>query len=225
METPDTITVVVTRNEEIRADKVDLHLTVKGSSLVTGNAALKKAKEVSQLVNALREIGLEDENISLQGIHAESSGGILGKFATASYQVRIHCNNLESLADILGVVTGQKNVRLEFLSWRYPDHRQARNDWVRACLAEAKDTARGMASALGVKLIGVHTLSENWTDSERGERGHVRNIDAAGARIMPSMAKSIDLGFPLSHSKRIDLQIETQFRVSGFQTTPNEAVL
>jgi uncharacterized protein YggE len=94
MEHPDTITIAVTRSEEIAADKVAVQVTVKGTSLVTGNAALKKAKEVNQLVVALHSIGLKDEDISLQGIYTESSSGILGRSTSASYQVRIQCNTL-----------------------------------------------------------------------------------------------------------------------------------
>ena len=214
MEKPDTITVAVTRREEIAADEVDIHATVKGSSLMTGDAALKKAKEVSQLISALREVGVKEEDISLQSIRAESSGGILGRTTSASYEIRVRCADLETLADILGVVTGQKNIKLDFLSWRYPDDKQARNEWLQSCLAAAKEKARHIASGLGVRLTGVHTFSEKWIDSEKSERAYLGEISDGALRARSSMARTIDLGFPLSHSKRIELHIEAEFRVS-----------
>ena len=217
MENPDTITIAITRREEVSADKVDVHVTVKGTSLVTGNAALKKAKEVSLLVGALREIGLNEDDISLRGIYTESSTGILGRSTSASYQICIRCKNLESLADILGVITAQKNARLDHLSWEYPDDHQAKSGWLQSCLAEAKEKAAGVASGLGVQLLGVHAFSEKWIDSEKGERPYLNELAGIGAVAFAKRA-AVDLGFPLSHSKRLELQIEAQFRVSPFKT-------
>jgi hypothetical protein len=55
---PDTIKVTAFHREEISATHTDLHVTVKGSSVVSGDAALKKAKEVNQLVETLSEPSL-----------------------------------------------------------------------------------------------------------------------------------------------------------------------
>src|SRR4051812_48791475 len=111
MEKPDTITVTTSHREEVKADRVDLHVTIKGTSLITGSAALKKAREVSQLVASLQEVGVQESDISLQSIRAENSGGVLGKTTSAMYGVRINCQELERLSEILGVVTGQKNAK------------------------------------------------------------------------------------------------------------------
>jgi hypothetical protein len=59
METkPDTIKVSAFHKEEIFASHANLYVTVKGSSVISGNEALKKAREVSQLVEALTRFGL-----------------------------------------------------------------------------------------------------------------------------------------------------------------------
>jgi uncharacterized protein YggE len=217
MEKPDTITATVSRREEIRADKVDIHVTIKGSSLVTGNAALKKAKEVSQLVSALLEVKIKEEDITLTSVHAESSSGILGKSTSATYQLRIKSNDLELLADVLGVVTAQKNAKLDHLGWRYPDDKKLKGEWLQSCLSEAKEKAGAIAAGLGVRLLGVHTFSEKWLDSEQAERPYLSEV--RGAVLAKAMrAQPIDLGFPLSHSKWLEIQLEAQFRVSEFKT-------
>jgi uncharacterized protein YggE len=216
MEKPDTITATVSRREEIGADKVDIHVTIKGSSLVTGNAALKKAREVSQLVSALLEVKIKEEDIALTSVHAESSSGILGKSTSASYQLRIKCNDLELLADVLGVVTAQKNAKLDYLGWRYPDAKKLKAEWLQFCLSEAKEKAGAIAAGLGVRLLGVHAFSEKWLDSEQSERPYLNEV--RGAVLARAKAQSIDLGFPLSHSKWLEMQLETQFRVSEFKT-------
>jgi hypothetical protein len=55
---PDTIKISASQREEISANRADLFVTVKGSSVVSGDQALKKAREVSQLVEALTSFGL-----------------------------------------------------------------------------------------------------------------------------------------------------------------------
>jgi uncharacterized protein YggE len=217
MEKPDTITVTVAHREDINADKTDIHVTIKGSSLVTGNAALKKAKEVSQLVAGLAEVGVKEHDIALEGIHAESSSGVLGRATSAIYELRVRCHDLEQLAEILGVITAQKNAKLSDLSWRYPDDKKLKAEWVRTCLAEAREKAGCIASGLGVKLLGVHSLSEKWMDSEEGERPHhLREMLTKGAAFMARRATPVELGFPLAHSKWMEIEIVVQFRVSEF---------
>lgn len=215
MEKPDTITVTVSRREEVEANKVDIQVTIKGSSLVTGTAALKKAKEVAQLVSALAEVGLKDERVALKGIHAASSSGMLGRSTSATYQLHVRCDDLEMLADILGVVTSQKNARLDFLAWRYPDDKKLKNDWLQSCLNDANEKAKAVASILGVKLKGVHTFVEKWLDGEQGDRRLPQEVRVGDfMKMARTRGESIDLGFPLSHSKLVELQLEAQFRVS-----------
>ena len=77
METkPDTIKISTTHQEEISATHADLHVTVRGSSIFSGSEAMKKAKEVSQLVEALTSFGVKSEAVTLQGVHVETAQGI-----------------------------------------------------------------------------------------------------------------------------------------------------
>ncbi len=77
--------------------------------------------------------------------------------------------------------------------------------------------AGAIASSLGVKLLGVHTLSETWLDSEQVDRPHLNEVRAGGVMLKAMRSQRIDLGFPLSHSKWVELLLETQFRVSEFK--------
>src|SRR5574338_678352 len=74
---PDTIKISVSHYEEIFASHANLYVTVKGSSVVSGDEAMKKAREVSQLVEALTGFGLGPEAIQLLGVHIESASGAL----------------------------------------------------------------------------------------------------------------------------------------------------
>src|SRR5512146_963581 len=121
METkPDTIRISALQREEIEATFADLFVTVKGSSLVSGDAALKKAKEVSQLVEELTRYGLAAEAIHLQSVHAETSSGALLRSSSATYRLRIRCEKLEQFADLLGIITNQKNATFERVDRKNP---------------------------------------------------------------------------------------------------------
>ncbi len=222
MEKPDTITVTVCRSGDISADKVDLHVSVHGMSLITGNAALKRAKEVAQLVAGLCAAGVKEEDVLLEGIQAKSADGMLGRFNTAKYHLRIRCNDLENLPDILGVVTAQKTAELQKLSWRYPDQRQAMDQWVQSCLTEAREKAGTIASGLGIRLVGVHEFTENWFDPDSVEK-KAENEGERGLKLVTTRMQSADLGLELSSSKKVQLRIEVHFRVEGLEGNSSSA--
>ena len=216
MEKPDTITVSVRRREEVRADRAEIYLSVTGASFVTGDAAIKKAKEVSQLVNELGAVGVNSDDIALRGVQASGNSGILGRSSTASYLLRVQCAELEKLADILGVITAQKNVSLDQLTWRYPDDSSVRAKWLMVSLAEAKEKGQQMAAALGVKLLGVHALTERCLEEEDQKHAHFPASGRAALGAKPRK-ESIDLGFFLVTTKEVTVEVEAHFRVSGYE--------
>jgi uncharacterized protein YggE len=212
MEQPDIIKVEVVHREEVPADHADLFVVIKGSSLVTGNAALHKAQEVKQLVNDLTASGMEMSNIYLAGVSAEMTSGHLSKSSAASYSLRIRCRNLDFLADILGIVTAQKNATLHTIVWGYRDDSQARDHWMELALDHANRKAARIAGALGVKLLGVHNLTETYTDfASLGQL--VMQAETGRARRMTRD----DLGLEVSHSKKVELRVIVEYRVSGFE--------
>ena len=90
---PDTIKVSALHREEIFASHANLFVTVSGSSVVSGNQAMKKAREVSQLVEALTSFGLSPEAVQLLGVHIETSSGTLLKSSSAIYRLRSDVRN------------------------------------------------------------------------------------------------------------------------------------
>src|SRR5215211_4186284 len=98
---PDTIKVSAFHKEEIFASHAHLYVTVKGSSIVSGNEAMKKAKEVNQLVEALTKFGLNLDAIHLQGVRIEAASGALLKSYSAVYSLKIKAEKLEQLTGLL----------------------------------------------------------------------------------------------------------------------------
>src|SRR6266542_5488819 len=134
---PDTIKISASYREEISATPADLYVTAKGSSVVSGGEAMKKAKEVSQLVDELTRFGIPADNIHLQGVHVETSSGALLKSSSASYRLRVRCDALDQIAELLDIITSQKNAALDRIDWKYPED-EARERGLESALTKAR---------------------------------------------------------------------------------------
>ena len=214
METkPDTIKISASHREEILASHADLFVTVKGSSVVSGNEAMKKAKEVSQLVDELTRFGISAENIHLQGVHVETSSGALLKSSSASYRLRVRCEQLGQIADLLDIITSQKNAALERIDWKYPEE-EARERGLESALVKAKSKADKVAAALGVKLLGVYDLLENSFDEEAPIMFQAQAMMKSRSSA-PLAEPSLDMD--VQHGKTIHVNVDIWYRVSEFK--------
>jgi uncharacterized protein YggE len=209
---PDTIKVSAHNREEILASHADLFVTVRGSSVFSGNEAMKKAREVSQLVDELTRVGLPSENIHLQGVHIESSSGALLKSSSAIYRLRIRSEKLDQISELIDIFASQKNATLERIDWKYPEE-AAREYGLEAAIAKAKTKAEKIAAALGVKLLGVYDFIEKTYDQEA-----TIPFQPQAVMMKSRMAESTEpsLGMDIQHSKTVQINVEIWYRVSEF---------
>lgn len=213
---PDTIKVIAFHREEISATHADLHVTVKGSSVVSGDAALKKAKEVNQLVEALTSLGVNEEAVKLQGVHVETSSGVLVKSSSASYRLKIRCEKLEQFAEMLDAIASQKNASLDRVEWKYDDD-AARERGLNLAIENAKRKAQVIADSFGVKLLGVRDFVETVTDQEAPIWQALLPQPAARSRGAGIMAVDPpSLGMDIQHNKTIQVNVEVWYRISEF---------
>jgi uncharacterized protein YggE len=209
---PDTIKVSAIHKEEIFASHANLFVTVKGSSIVGGNEAMKKAKEVSQLVEALTKFGLSADSIHLQGVRLETAGGVLLKSSSAVYRLKIKCEKLDRLADIMDIITEQHNTTLEQIEWRYPEE-AARDRGLESAIAKGKAKAEKVAASLGVKLLGVYDFIENAFDEERPPMPYQAMEMGMAARAKTSAEPSLNMD--IQHSKTVHVSVDIWYRVSS----------
>jgi len=210
---PDTIKVSALHREEIFASHANLYVTVKGSSIVSGDQAMKKAKEVSQLVEALTRFGLSPEAIHLQGVRIETSSGALLKSSSAMYHLKIKSEKLEQLTGLLDIIAEQKNATLERIEWKYPED-DARERGLESAIAKGKAKAEKVAAAMGVKLLGVYDFMENAFDEERPPMPF--QAKAMEMRSLGAIADQPSLNMDIQHSKTIQVNVDIWYRVSSF---------
>jgi len=210
---PDTIKVSAFHREEIFASHANLYVTVKGSSLVSGNEAMKKAREVSQLVDALTRFGLSPDSIHLQGVRIETSSGALLKSSSAIYHLKVKTEKLDELAGLLDILAEQKNASLERIEWKYPEE-EARERGLESAIAKGKAKAEKVAATMGVKLLGVYDFMENTFDEERPPMP----FQAMEMSMKPrnAMADQPSLNMEVQHSKTIHVNVDIWYRVSSF---------
>src|SRR5215216_3687964 len=208
---PDTIKVSASHQEEIFASHANLFVTVKGSSVISGNEAMKKAKEVSQLVEALTRFGLSPEAIHLQGVRIETSSGALLKSSSAIYHLKIKSEKLEQLAALLDILAEQRNAALERIEWKYPEE-AARERGLESAIVKGKAKAEKVAGAMGVKLLGVYDFMENAFDEERPPMPF--QAKAMEMRSLGAVADQPSLNMDVQHSKTIQVNVDIWYRVS-----------
>jgi len=210
---PDTIKISASYREEISATHADLYVTVKGSSVVSGGEAMKKAKEVSQLVDELTRFGIPADNIHLQGVHVETSSGALLKSSSASYRLRVRCDALDQIAELLDIITSQKNAALDRIDWKYPED-EARERGLESALAKARSKAEKVVTTLGVKLLGVYDFIESSFDEEAPFMYQAQTLKPVG-RSLPIEVEP-NLGMDVQHSKMIRVNVDIWYRISAF---------
>lgn len=210
---PDLLRVVVTHEDELAASYADLRVTVRGSSLVTGNAALSKAREVAVLVQALAVVGVPETSIRVEDIAVQVESGLLTKSSSATYILKIRCAKLDSLADVLGAITSQKNVQLGNIEWGYAEPDDLRTRWLVDCATRATERARRIADALGVKLLGVHQFGEPDVEVAATRDYESRS---PGLGMMRARMTAADLGLSVSHSKKVAVRVRVEFRIAPY---------
>ncbi len=218
---PDTIKVSAFHKEEIFASHANLYVTVKGSSIVSGNEAMKKAKEVSQLVEALTRpalsgdegFGLSPDAVQLQGVRIETASGALLKSSSAVYSLRIKAEKLDQIPGLLDIIAEQKNASMNRIEWKYPED-IALERGLESAIAKGKAKAEKVAASLGVKLLGVYDFIENAFDEERPPM-HFQAMEMAPMARAKGAAEQPSLGMDVQHSKTIHVTVDIWYRVSS----------
>ncbi|NTV64684.1 MAG: SIMPL domain-containing protein, partial [Oscillochloris sp.] len=214
MDSPDLLTISVSHIQEVVANRADVFVSIKGASLVQGNIALKKAREVSQLVEALRALGLPEEAIELQGASVDVGAGLLTKASSANYQLRIRWPTIESLPDLLGAIASQKQATLDSITWRYPDDPQEMDRWTEQNIQRANEKARKMAAALGVRILGVHKVEESLSEGAMPTRMPMMAPQSKASGTRSASFSREDFGMEIVHRKTVHVQLTVAYRLS-----------
>ena len=211
---PDTITVRGYAEEELDAVSADLHVVVEGSAVFSGDEAFKKAKELHELVTSLRDFGIGENRIKLRTVRIQSQSFAMFKSSSALYAITISTVGIEQLSAVLGAIAARKNAELRLIAWNYSQLKETRSRVRAQALADAKAQAAADGSALGVKLLGVHLITE--TDVRDRNRDDWSEDGGTGLCAYAGSKGRPEIAFSLGNSKRVVADLQVQFRIGPF---------
>ena len=208
----DRITIKEVFVEDVPATGADLIVTVKGSSFITGQTALKKAREVSVLVDALKLAGLPEEKISIETINVQASSGPILKTSSAVYTLKLNCEDLEKLGDILTVVTSTKNISLDSVEWQYGDLDTRKSRWIATVIKQATIRAQETSTALGVQIKGIHDCQLDYVGLPEPQI-YQKPYHEPGAK-MSSYRMGFSIGMPMQQSEEKGIRVTVVYHIS-----------
>jgi uncharacterized protein YggE len=201
-----TIRITIDDTVRVEARSARLHVSVKGSATVFGNAATKQAAEVRSLVGALAAAGVGEEAIEVTGVRLETSSG-LGR-SRAEYLLVVAVG-LEQLPAALGVLADQP-VTLSELEWVFDSFEES-IPATAAALGKARRKADAIAAAAGSSVAAITMISDSW--NLPSPRVAFAAEDTAMFRSAKAAAP-IDLGVEISATQELYVHLTVDFELA-----------
>lgn len=202
-----TLRISVDDSVRVEATSARIHLAVKGSATVFGNAATRRAAEVRTLVAALAGIGIGEDAIEVTGVKLDSRG-VLGR-SQAEYLLAVAATP-DQLPEVLGVLADQSNLTLTELEWVF-DAFEASIPATAAALAKARRKADAVAAAAGGSIAGIAMISDSW--NLPAPRVAFAAEDTAVFRSAKASAP-IDLGIEINATQELYVHLTVDFELA-----------
>jgi uncharacterized protein YggE len=196
---------------ELEADRVDIHITVRGSALFSGEVGLRTVREVAELVDALKQIGVPETDIKLHSVDTDVHARVVGRSSSATCRLRVRCHNLRMAPTAVLSIRALKQASVDYLEWGYTFSTELQAEWLGLALRQAAVKARKSAEELGVELAGVHRVSEGWAAGPQSSP-HVPYSESLDLEVGARHAVAPDV--PLSQSKQITVRAEVIYRLA-----------
>lgn len=203
-----TIRVTASASSVITAKAVKLHVKLEGERAVFGSAALTQAKELGDLVERLKVLGLEEAQISVNAVTVSSPSGLL-KASKATFSLSIHEAKLERIPSVLGALSDTKNLEVQHLEWVWDDF-EISVPLATEAMRKAKRKAEAMASGVGATVTGVRNASDSWSMPES-----VVMYDSAPKLMRSRSSAPVDIGMEYRATQTLEVSVTADFAVQN----------
>jgi len=203
---------------EARAKAAAVHVTLTASKLFSGRAALTKSEELRRLVAALREHGIPEDAISIEGASLDVSTGLFSRSSSVTYRVRIQVANLDLIAAVLETVAEAKQATLTHITW---DHTGSTTESLLAeCAARAAAKAKRLAASLGIVLGAAHEVREEEHGTDPPQEHYPQQIFPMGVMVARKSRGSSTMtdelaGLDLAPTKHVGVTVRIAYRVAA----------
>ena len=204
-----TIRVTASASSVITAKAVKLHVRLEGERAVFGSAALTQAKELKDLVERLKALGLEEAQISVTSVTMTNPASLL-KASKATFSLVISEGRLERIPSVLGVLSDTKNLEIQQLEWIWDDF-ETSVPLATEAMRKAKRKAEAMASGVGATVTGIRNASDSWSMPES-----VVMYDSSAPKLMRSRsAAPVDIGMEYRATQTLEVSVTADFAVQN----------
>ena len=163
------ITVSGTGAVTLKPDMVTLKFHVKTTDWNVNNAAEKNAVKTNNVLNAFKEIGLADEDVSTYDyrITQDNSKEYPGQYTVQNIIV-VNVRNLDNVGNVIDTAVKNNTGANGISSFQYvvTDKTTALREARTLAVQNAQDAASLLAGASGCKLGDVVDLKEDYTSSD-----------------------------------------------------------
>lgn len=213
MDTLNLISVSETAKRDLTATGARLAVRISGQAFFTGTQAFKKAAEVAACIASLAECGIAEADVRLLNVVAEVESGFLTKSSSATYDLGIKCRSIEILAPVIGAISSQKNAKIFSIAWDYPDLAKTQKDVLQQAVRAAIASAKAIADALNVSVLGVHKLSYDISGLDTELRTPVVSKFARTRALKAADTELSAGGLIFSHTTEIAVTVQADFLV------------
>ena len=204
-----TIRVTASASSVITAKAVKLHVRLEGERAVFGSAALTQAKELKDLVERLKALGLEEAQISVSSVTMTNPASLL-KASRATFSLVIYEPKLERIPSVLGALSDTKNLEVQHLEWVWDDF-ETSVPLATEAMRKAKRKAEAMASGVGATVTGIRNASDSWNMPES-----VVMYDNSAPKMMRSRsAAPVDIGMEYRATQTLEVSVTADFAVQN----------
>ena len=162
-----TIAVTGTGKVTLNPDVADLRLGVVASGKTVKNVRAQAAASMTAVIAALKKLGIADKDIqtsglSLQPTYDYNTGTFPARITGYQFNngVSVTVRDLEKVGDAIDDAIAAGATSLDGITFRVADETGAEADARKAAMADAKTKADALASAAGVAITGVASISE-----------------------------------------------------------------
>jgi hypothetical protein len=192
-----------------------IHVTLTGSKLFSDRCALTKSEELRRLVEALRERGLPDDAVALEGATLDVSTGLFTRSSSVTYRASIRVADLERLPLVLETISECKQATLTHMVWDYAGG--AAEELIAECAIRAVAKAKRLAAALGVPLGPLHEVHEE-SLGEHAPHAYPAAAypEVSGAVRMRKGSVASELaGLELAPTKQVGVRVRLAYVTAG----------
>jgi uncharacterized protein YggE len=202
--------VTARESTQVPAGSAKLHLRIEGETFVMGNAVTQRSREVRELVTALKNFGITDADVSVEGVQAKLNQGLLAKGTKVTFKLIVNARDISAIGDLLGAIANARHAELERIEWVFDDEEIALELSSKA-MAKAHRKANTMAAAIQHTVIGIRTASDSL---ELPDVSDVILHDAEPMMMQRArVSKSMDLGTEFKASREISAVVSAEFMV------------